>query len=702
MVNNLKSKKLSNKIAILICTILTVIFIILISLSIISSNNAISNAIFNDLHSNSRANGSQIQEFMNVSKSTAQELVNSIQEAFNSEQQNSSTLEFEKSVVYPTLDLNQFKKELETYIISAAKNAVKYNSSIIGIGIMFEPYNFTPDRESYALYFTEENGKVEVSDVGAYSDFSANEYYQIALDKTDTVFTKPYTYRDMWMITGATPIIVNNKLVGVINIDVSMSEFNKLSSKNEVYPSMNIQVVSNTGIIAFDTNENNIGKNVSDVVFNDKESVNNTLGGTQSGEEFQLKYKNINNENVYSFFYPLQAGSEIWQTVTTVSNSDIKRSIFQTSTLLTLIAVISLIIIFVVVIIVIRKNIEPLNNIVKASKSISEGNLNIELNSNSNDEIGELAITFSNTCSSLKNIINDISDVLDSMANNNFDIDTRVNYKGDFSKIKKSIENIVNNLNQIMKDINITSENLSNSSNQLSQTSQTLAASSQQQTASIEELFSTIHEVLTKVDENTEYALKASDLAKTIGEELKSNNEYINQMVKAIENIDKTSKQIEMIIQSIEDIASQTNLLSLNASIEAARAGEAGAGFSVVATEIGTLANQSSDAVKDTRVLIENSLAAVNNGTEIVNKTEQSMSTLNDRIENIIAMVETISKASNDQKATIDMIEQSLGQISNVVQNNSAAAEDCATTSTELSTQSEALNSIVQKFKLKG
>lgn len=175
---------------------LTAIFTILISLSLLSSQKAISSATFNDLNSNSKANGCQVQEFMNICKSIASGLVSNINDTFAKESKDNinspSSLLYEQSEIYKELKLTKSKKELEGYMI-----AVAYNSAIVGIVIMFEPYNFTKDRESYALYFKSNGSEIEVSDVGPYAEFSANEYYKIAVGKTDIVFTKPYIYRDV-------------------------------------------------------------------------------------------------------------------------------------------------------------------------------------------------------------------------------------------------------------------------------------------------------------------------------------------------------------------------------------------------------------------------------------------------------------------------------------------------------------------------
>lgn len=698
---NQKPKKLYKEMAGMVSLLVMAVFIVLIVSASILARIAIMDLTYNDLLQTSKGNGIQVQEYMNICQTTAKGLVSRMEETFLQEEQAGNIPSLEQSVVYEDLMLNTYKKELENFMISTAKNAVSNYDAVIGIGIMFEPNQFTEERESYALYFTEENGEITVSDVGAYAEFSANNYYQIAVDKTDTVFTEPYTYRDMWMITGATPIRVNGTLVGVINIDVSMSVFNELDLTNDSFPSLNTRIINSQGLIDFDSsNPDNIGQNMEKVVFADNKDSKYILSMIGNTEPFRYQYKGIDGTQVCSFFYPLKAGNEIWQTVMTVNVKDMNKTILVTVAVLCAIALVSLILVIAVVVANIKRKLSPISQIVTAAESIEQGNLDIQITIDTKDEIGALAETFQHTCVFLESMISDISHVLGEIAQNNFTTHTNVEYKGDFTKIHDSLQGILSNLKEVLGSISISSEQVMVGSRQMSQTAQGLATDAVEQESSIEKLTASVKDIASQVDRSALHATDASELVKAVGKEVENSNQKMTEMIRAMGEITETSKHIEMIIQNIEGIATQTNLLSLNAAIEAARAGEAGKGFAVVADEIRNLANQSAEAARNTRQLIEDSIHAVENGTFIADETGQSMNVLVGQIGKTVDAIATIADAALEQKGSISQIESNMEMIADVVKNNSSSAEESSATSEELEAQAETLKQTVSQFKL--
>ena len=201
--------------------------------------------------------------------------------------------------------------------------------------------------------------------------------------------------------------------------------------------------------------------------------------------------------------------------------------------------------------------------------------------------------------------------------------------------------------------------------------------------------------------QNADNAQQANAKAGSISTEMNVSNEKMQLMIQAMEDISHCSNEISKIIKTIEDIAFQTNILALNAAVEAARAGTAGKGFAVVADEVRSLASKSAESSKNTSVLIENSLKAVENGTRIADETAQSLYQAVNGVNEMTAIIGQISEASSAQAHSISQVTLGIDQISSVVQTNSATAQESAAASEELSSQSQMMKNLVNKFKLK-
>ncbi|WP_270302896.1 methyl-accepting chemotaxis protein [Terrisporobacter petrolearius] len=348
-----------------------------------------------------------------------------------------------------------------------------------------------------------------------------------------------------------------------------------------------------------------------------------------------------------------------------------------------------------------RKIRQPIEELEIAANKMSLGDFDIEIDYESEDELGSLSNSMISMSNTIKAMIGDVVNVLQEIASGNFDVEPKVEYIGVFNSIEKSLEHITNELSDTMSQINVASDQVQSASDQVASGAQMLSQGTTEQAGSIEELSATIAEISNQVKETAKNAQEANVLYTDAGREVKDGNEKMKNMIVAMDEISSTSNEIGRIIKTIDDIAFQTNILALNAAVEAARAGEAGKGFAVVADEVRNLAEKSAEAAKNTSTLIENSINAVENGTSIVDNTSQSLQRILDKTNKVVSLLDRIAKGSEEESDAINQVTLGLEQISAVVQTNSATSEESAAASEELSGQAQILKSLIDDFNLK-
>lgn len=530
-------------------------------------------------------------------------------------------------------------------------------------------------------------------------DSTTREWYKAVTEKR-VVITEPYedAASGKQVVTIAAPIFEgsSSEVLGVSAVDIEITKMTNLVGQ---------QVLGDTGYIILASPE---GKVLS---HQDESLLLKSLSEIGLGSTMQEAVKTadgslvkFDNNGVTSMGAATGIGNTGWKLVSVLPRSEFMKAANNSQQYLIEIYLVCFVLMALSLVVLAHMITKPIKKLNEVTQKLADGELDIEIEVDSKDEVGGLAKSLSRLTQRLKEYIvyiDETSAVLSSFAEGDLTLELRNAYTGEFSKLKDAIHKISLIFNNTIGEIATVSDQVNSSSHQVSSAAQSLSSATAQQAASGQEMTATISTISEQVKANAESARSASQKAAKVNTELQGSNRHMKDLAGAMQEINESSEQIGRIIKTIEDIAFQTNILALNAAIEAARAGAAGKGFSVVADEVRNLASKSADAAKDTTVLIKSSIAVIERGTKLSGAAEESLQSVVQDMMGMVDEMNRISAATEQQSVSIEQVTLGMDQISSVVQTNSATAEQSAAASQEMFGQAQSLHKLVSHFHLK-
>ncbi|MCI8280795.1 MAG: methyl-accepting chemotaxis protein [Lachnospiraceae bacterium] len=518
------------------------------------------------------------------------------------------------------------------------------------------------------------------------------------IEEKKTVLTEPYvdSSTGKMILSAAAPVYDDSGTVlGAVGMDISLDHMTSIMSEYKIGRSGYILLLSENGTFLYHPQSDIIQKNIKDI-----DISQNVVDAVNSGKNDFLKYK---TGGLSKYGYLQHAGDTGYMVLSNMPWSEYYSMLIWMVLALILIFAVGIILIAVSIRKSAKKLTKPILELNQTAQKLAAGDLDVNIQITSENEIGKLGESFQKTVTRLKEYIvyiDETAEVLTQIADGKLSIDLKNDYVGEFQKIKIALLNISDSMNQVMIGIHESSERVSIGANELASASQVLAEGAEEQAASIEQLTAATNTVADQVENSRTEAEASAKATAQAAAMIEQNQEKMKLMMDAMNKIHETSQQVVGIIQTIEDIASQTNLLSLNASIEAARAGEAGKGFAVVADEIGKLALESSKAANTTKELIEISMDEISKGNTIAVGAMDSLKESVSAVNQVNGMIQQTAESAASQAENMKQVRIGIEEIAHGIQDNSAASQETSATSEELATQADRLNKMVQKFEL--
>ncbi len=580
----------------------------------------------------------------------------------------------ESSKTYPMANHQNIDAVLNE--LSMVMNA--YDGHVLNISLV------SVAQDSYIMA----DGSVSVRDT-----VTDRDYYK-AITQRASIITDPYVHSltNVRIVSVSAPVYdENGSIVGCVVFDIPTSFVSSLLAP--FGDSGSVWVADATNTVLAHTNESYVGEPYT-VIGISGEALEQELASCSGN---LVTWDMNGKERTATIGLIPNVG---WKLIGAMDSSEYNEATTLVVTILVIILLASMGLTMFVAAATIHIKLKPLKDLSLASAEMSKGNLHHLITHESNDEIGELAYNLKMTRRTLASYIDEIRDSMTAFGDGDFTREIEIDFVGDFKEIQTSMNHFVHLITETLDSLKISVDQVAVGADHVASGSQNLAQGTTEQAGSVSELNLLISDITGQIHSNAKSVSEVNAISHDIAARLKDNNKDMDAMMEAMKDIQDKSEAITKIVKTIEDVAFQTNILALNAAVEAARAGAAGKGFAVVADEVRSLSTRTSEAVKNTSELIDNTVLAVEKGSRIAESTIESLKSVSEDITGFVRTLETVAESSSSQSKSILKVNTGINQIADVMHSNSAVSEQSAATSEELSSQAAVMKESIQQFKL--